>query len=148
MNKVVLTGRLTKDAELRFAAGSGTAVARFTLAVNRRMKKDEADFISCIAFGKTAELIVQYFQKGSAITIADGSIQTGSYEAQDGTRRYTTEVICREIEFPMGGSRVNNNNNNNGNGFGGAFAQPDQATFSDSSFNEDMTPIDDGDIPF
>lgn len=147
MNKVVLTGRLTKDAELRFGAGSGTAVARFTIAVNRRMKKDEADFISCIAFGKTAELIVQYFQKGSAITIADGSIQTGSYEAQDGTRRYTTEVICREIEFPMGGSRNANNNNANSGNYGGAFAQPDQG-FSDNSFSEDMTPIDDGDIPF
>ena len=67
MNKVVLVGRLTKDPELRFAAGSGSAVCRFTVAVNRPFKKDETDFIGCVAFGKTAETIAQYLTKGREI---------------------------------------------------------------------------------
>ena len=96
MNKVVLIGRLTKDPELRFAAGSGTAVARFTLAVNRQFKKDEADFISCIAFGKTGETIAQYITKGRQLAVS-GNIRTGSYEAQDGTRRYTTDVDRKSV---------------------------------------------------
>ena len=75
MNKVVLVGRLTKDPELRYAAGSGVSTCRFTVAVNR-IKKDEADFINCVAFNKPAELIAQYFVKGRQIAIA-GHIQTG-----------------------------------------------------------------------
>ncbi|EHR1329334.1 TPA: single-stranded DNA-binding protein [Clostridium perfringens] len=136
MNVTVLIGRLTKDVELRFAAGSGTAVARFTLAVNRQFKKDEADFISCIAFGKTGETIAQYITKGQQLAIK-GHIQTGSFEAQDGTRRYTTDVIVDSFDF------ISSNNNQNSNGVGGAFATPD------NSFNEnDIMPIDNGDIPF
>ncbi|EGT3615479.1 single-stranded DNA-binding protein [Clostridium sp. LIBA-8841] len=150
MNKVVLIGRLTKDPELRFAAGSGTAVARFTLAVNRQFKKDEADFISCIAFGKTGETIAQYITKGRQLAIS-GNIRTGSYEAQDGTRRYTTDVVVEGFDFidsGNGGAR-GNSGFNQGNDFGGSFGMPDNS-FSDSSFNsnDDMTPIDDGDIPF
>ena len=109
MNKVVLIGRLTKDPELRFAAGSGTAVARFTLAVNRQFKKDEADFISCIAFGKTGETIAQYITKGRQLAVS-GNIRTGSYEAQDGTRRYTTDVVVESFDFidsGNGGARGN-----------------------------------------
>ena len=71
MNKVVLIGRLTKDPDLRFAAGSGTAVTRLTLAVNRPFKKDEADFINCIAFGKTGEIIAQYLTKGRQLATLD-----------------------------------------------------------------------------
>ena len=74
MNKIILIGRLTKDPDLRFAAGSGTAVTRFTVAVNRQMKRDEADFINCIAFGKTGETIAQYLTKGRQIAI-NGNIQ-------------------------------------------------------------------------
>ena len=88
MNRVVLIGRLTKDPELRFAAGSGTAVTRFTLAVNRPRRKDgqtEADFITCVAFGKTAETIAQYVTKGNQFAVT-GSIRTGSYDAQDGSK--------------------------------------------------------------
>ncbi|EJT6502611.1 single-stranded DNA-binding protein [Clostridium perfringens] len=150
MNKVVLIGRLTKDPELRFAAGSGTAVARFTLAVNRQFKKDEADFISCIAFGKTGETIAQYITKGRQLAVS-GNIRTGSYEAQDGTRRYTTDVVVESFDFidsGNGGAR-GNSGFGSGNDFGGSFSMPDNS-FSDSSFNsnDDMTPIDDGDIPF
>ena len=150
MNKVVLIGRLTKDPELRFAAGSGTAVARFTLAVNRQFKKDEADFISCIAFGKTGETIAQYITKGRQLAVS-GNIRTGSYEAQDGTRRYTTDVVVESFDFidsGNGGAR-GNSGFGSGNDFGGSFGMPDNS-FSDSSFNsnDDMTPIDDGNIPF
>lgn len=136
MNVTALIGRLTKDPELRFAAGSGTAVCRFTLAVNRQFKKDECDFISCIAFGKAGETIAQYITKGRQLAIS-GNIRTGSYEAQDGTRRYTTDVVVEGFTF------IGSNNNSNSNGAGGNFATPD------NSFNEDdMMPIDDGDIPF
>lgn len=107
MNVTVLIGRLTKDVELRFAAGSGTAVARFTLAVPRQFKKDECDFISCIAFGKTGEIIAQYVTKGQQFSIK-GRIQTGSYEAQDGTRRYTTDVVVEGFDFIDGNKKDNN----------------------------------------
>ena len=98
INKVVLLGRLTKDPELRYAAGSGTAVCRFTVAINRQFKKDETDFINCVAFGKTGETITQYFTKGSKIAIT-GNIRTESYDAKDGTKRYTTDVIVETFEF-------------------------------------------------
>ena len=98
MNKVILIGRLTKDPELRYAAGSGTAVCRFTVAINRQFKKDETDFINCVAFGKTGETITQYFTKGSKIAIT-GNIRTGSYDDKDGTKRYTTDVIVETFEF-------------------------------------------------
>ena len=98
INKVVLLGCLTKDPELRYAEGSGTAVCRLTVAINRQLKKDEADFINCIAFGKTGETITKYFTKGSKIAIT-GNIRTGSYDAKDGTKRYTTDVIVETFEF-------------------------------------------------
>ena len=82
MNKAVLIGRLTKDPELRYAQGNGTAVCKFTLAVSRPFKKDETDFINCIAFGKAAETINQYMAKGRQLAVT-GSIRTGSYDAQD-----------------------------------------------------------------
>lgn len=152
MNKVVLIGRLTKDPDLRFAAGSGTAVTRLTLAVNRLFKKDEADFISCIAFGKTGEIIAQYLTKGRQLAIS-GSIQTGSYEAKDGTRRYTTDVIIDSFDFidsnsSNGNARSNSNFNAENNNFNAGFGSQNNS-FNESSFNnDDMMPIDDGDIPF
>ena len=98
MNKVILIGRLTRDPELNFAAGSGTAVTRFSLAVTRPFKKDETDFINCIAFGKTGETIAQYLTKGRQLAVT-GSIRTGSYDAKDGTKRYTTDVVVDSFEF-------------------------------------------------
>ncbi|MGU8529901.1 single-stranded DNA-binding protein [Clostridium perfringens] len=139
MNKVILIGRLTKDPELRFTAIKGTAVSRFTLAVNRSYKNEageyEADFISCIAYGKTGENIAQYMTKGRQLAIS-GNIRTGSYEAQDGTRRYTTDVVVEGFNFIDYSKREND--------FGGAFNTPDNSFSS----NDDMTPIDDGDVPF
>ncbi|EOU1808293.1 single-stranded DNA-binding protein [Clostridium perfringens] len=139
MNKVILIGRLTKDPELRFTASKGTAVSRFTLAVNRSYKNEageyEADFISCIAYGKTGENIAQYMTKGRQLAIS-GNIRTGSYEAQDGTRRYTTDVVVEGFNFIDYSKREND--------FGGAFNTTDNSFSS----NDDMTPIDDGDVPF
>lgn len=152
MNKVVLVGRLTKDPELRFAAGSGSAVCRFTVAVNRQFKKDETDFIGCVAFGKTAEIIAQYLTKGREIAVS-GSIRTGSYDAQDGTKRYTTDVAVDSFDFigsNSGAARSNDsfNNNNNNNGNSGYSAPSNDDRFGGESFNDDITPVDDGDMPF
>lgn len=99
INNVTLVGRLTKDPELKYSQG-GTAIARFTLAVNRQFKKDgqpDADFISCVAFSKTAENLCNFMSKGSQIGVV-GNIQTGSYE-KDGQRVYTTDVIANSIQF-------------------------------------------------
>jgi len=130
MNKVVLIGRLTADPNLSYAAGTGTAVCRFTLAVTRPFKKDEADFINCVAFNKTAETIGQYLVKGRQIAVS-GNIRTGSYEAQDGTKRYTTDVVVETFEF------IGNNQGQ---------AQNDNA--DNYNFDGEMTPVDDGDMPF
>ena len=102
MNKVVLMGRLTKDPDARYASGeNGTTVARYTLAVDRRFKRDgeaTADFISCVAFGRQAEVAGQYFHRGTKLTIS-GRIQTGSYTGKDGQKVYTTDVVVEEQEF-------------------------------------------------
>ena len=120
MNKVVLLGRLTKDPDLRYAAGSGTAVCRFTLAVARPFKKDETDFINCVSFGKAAETINQYMTKGRQLAVT-GSIRTGSHDTQDGTKRYTTDIVVDGFEFIGNGQVANNNlqeNTSNNNNFG------------------------------
>ena len=102
MNNANLMGRLTKDPDIRYTPGQNMAVARFTLAVDRRRVKDDgtrdADFISCVAFGKTAEVAEKYFKKGTKLAIS-GHIQTGSYQKQDGSRVYTTDVVVDEAEF-------------------------------------------------
>lgn len=102
MNKVVLMGRLTRDPEVRYTQGQNAlAVARYTLAVDRRFHKDNeqsADFISCIAFGKSAEFTEKYFKQGMRVTIS-GRIQTGSYTNRDGVKVYTTDVVVEEQEF-------------------------------------------------
>jgi single-strand DNA-binding protein len=97
MNKTILTGRLTKDVELRYTQ-SQKAIVRFTLAVDRRNKEKEADFISCVAFDKVAELMEKYLLKGAKIGIV-GRIQTGSYDGNDGVKHYTTDVIVDDLEF-------------------------------------------------
>ena len=99
MNKVILMGRLTKDPEVR-TAQSGTQIARYTLAVDRRFGRTEeqtADFISCVAFGKSAEFAEKYLHKGTKIAL-EGRIQTGSYE-KDGQRIYTTDIVVDNQEF-------------------------------------------------
>ena len=103
MNKVILLGRLTRDPEVRYTQGNEPmAVARYSLAVDRQGKKDEnkqnADFISCVAFGKRGEFAEKYLHKGTKIAVC-GRLQTGSYTAQDGTKRYTTDVVVDEHSF-------------------------------------------------
>lgn len=102
MNKVILLGRLTRDPDIRYTQGAETmAIARYTLAVDRRIKREgeaAADFISCVAFGKIAELAEKYLHKGIKLVIA-GRLQTGSYTDRDGRKIYTTEVIVEDQEF-------------------------------------------------
>lgn len=102
MNKVILIGRLVRDAELRFVQGTGTAVANFTIAVDRKVPskdgKKEADFIPIVVFGKMAETVANYTSKGKLISVA-GRIQTRSYDGQDGRKVYVTEVVSDEIKF-------------------------------------------------
>ena len=102
MNKWLGTGRMTRDPEVRYSQGQNpTAIARFTLACDRRFKREgdqNADFISCIAFGKTAEHIEKYWHKGMKMA-AVGRIQTGSYTNRDNQKVYTTDVVVEEVEF-------------------------------------------------
>ena len=103
MNKVILMGRLTRDPDIRQGQGEGsTVVSRYTLAVDRRFKRDgadqTADFISCVAFGKTAEFMEKYTHKGTKLVVS-GRIQTGSYTNKDGQKVYTTDVVTDEVEF-------------------------------------------------
>ena len=102
MNKVILVGRLTKDPEVRYSGGENTlAVARYTIAVERRFKRDgepTADFIPCVVFGRSAEFAEKYFRQGMRVSVS-GRIQTGSYTNKDGMKVYTTDVIVEEQEF-------------------------------------------------
>lgn len=118
MNKVILMGRLTRDAEIRYSQGeSATAIARFSLAVDRRFHRDNddqtADFINCVAFGKAAEFMERFGRKGVKFVV-EGRIQTGSYTNKDGQRVYTTDVVTEQIEFAE--SKASSGNGNNGNG--------------------------------
>lgn len=121
MNKVQLVGRLTKDAEVRYATtDTSMAIARFTVAVDRKVKKEgeqTADFISCVAFGKIAQFVEKYFAKGNRIGLC-GHIQTGSYTDKDGNKVYTTDVIVDEAEFVESkGSAVESKPATDENGF-------------------------------
>ena len=123
MNKVILMGRLTRDPEIRYSQGErSTAVARYSLAVNRTFKRDgepDADFINCVAFGRQAEFAEKYFHKGIRIVIT-GRIQTGSYTTKDGVRVYTTDIIVDDQEFADGKSQGGDNSGfGGGNSYGG-----------------------------
>ena len=106
MNKVLLMGRLTRDAEIRYSQGDNSmAIARFSLAVDRRVRRDSnssdeqtADFINCVAFGRTADFLERFGRKGTKFVV-EGRIQTGSYTNKDGQRVYTTDVVVENLEF-------------------------------------------------
>lgn len=111
MNSVNLTGRLTRDPEVRYTDG-GTSIARFSVAVDRKFTQEngpKADFPNCVAFGKTAEFIEKWFAKGMKIEIT-GRIQTGSYKNQDGNTVYTTDVVAEQVGFAE--SKASNSTNN------------------------------------
>ena len=133
MNKVILMGRLTRDPDVRYSQGeSASAVARFSLAVDRRFQRNgeqTADFINCVAFGRTAEFVEKYLHKGTKIA-ATGRIQTGSYTNKDGQKVYTTDVVVEECEFAE---------SKNAQGDGGY-------TGGSASNNEAAAPAADGDF--
>ena len=149
MNKVILIGRLTADAELK-QTQNGTSVARFSLAVNRRFSKDNeqtADFISCIAQKHTAEFICKYFRKGSMIAVS-GRIQTGSYTDNNGVKRYTTDVVVEEAYFT--GEKQNSGTAANtvaSQGNANYVSMPDADVFRQAGFSQ-AAEFDDGDVPF
>lgn len=97
MNKVILIGRPTKDPDVKYTQDQ-LAIAKFTLAVDRRGKEKATDFISCVAFGKTAEFVEKYITKGTRIAL-EGQIRTGSYNKQSGEKVYTTDVVVEQVEF-------------------------------------------------
>lgn len=119
INSVNLTGRLTRDPDVRYTDG-GTSIARFTLAVDRRFKQEggpTADFPNCIAFGKTAEFIEQYFSQGMKLELT-GRIQTGSYTNKDGVKVYATDIIAEQVGFGESKSASQNHGASSGGGFG------------------------------
>ena len=121
MNKVVLMGRLTRDPDVRYSQNErATCVARYTLAVNRRFRRDdgqEADFISCVAFGRQGEFAEKYLKQGTKICVS-GRIQTGSYTNRDGVKVYTTEVVIEEQDFAESKAAAGRYNG------GGAYSEP------------------------
>lgn len=139
MNSVSLIGRLTRDPEVRYGAASQTAIAKFTLAVDRRGAKDgeqTADFIGITCFGKTAELVEKYIGKGRLVGVT-GRIQTGSYE-KDGRKIYTTDVIADRVEFLDRGNSSDN---------AGSFVQSSQES-SGNNVPTGFEALTDDDIPF
>ena len=114
MNKAILMGRLTRDPDVRYSQGENPmAIARYTLAVDRRFKRDgeqSADFINCLAFGRSAEFAEKYFKQGTKIAVS-GRIQTGSYTNREGVKVYTTEVVIEEQEFAESKAASSQNNN-------------------------------------
>jgi len=112
MNKVILMGRLTRDPDVRYSQGEkATAFARYSLAVNKSFKREgepDADFINCVAFGRSAEFAEKYFRQGTKIVIS-GRIQTGSYVNKDGVKVYTTDVVVEEQEFAESKAASQNN---------------------------------------
>ncbi len=154
MNKVLLVGRLTKDPELRTTPG-GMAVTRFTIAVSQNFtnKNGErgADFINCSAWGRQADNISKYCHKGSLVS-AEGRIRTSSYDAQDGTKRYTTEVVCDTVNF-LSSKSGSGSNDYQGNFQPEEMPQIDNMETADlsedpfKSFGEEITLTSD-DLPF
>lgn len=151
MNKVILVGRLARDPELR-TTGSGKSVCSFTVAVDRRFKQEgqpTADFIPVVAWGRQAEVINQYLSKGRQIAL-NGRIQTRSYDAQDGSKRYVTEVVLEEFDFI--GDRGGQNSYNSTNGFAQGYSAPAQSggnTMPLDLADDDFHLLaDDDDVPF
>ena len=136
MNKVILIGRVVRDAEIRYSQGANTTcVVRYTLAVDRKFKQEgqpTADFINCIAFGKLGEFAEKYLHKGTKIAVT-GRIQTGSYKNKDGNTVYTTDVVVEEQEFCESKSQSN--------------SQPQPTPSNNDDFMSIPDGIDDG-LPF
>lgn len=136
MNKVILMGRLTRDPDVRYSAGeNSTAVARYTLAVDRRFHRDgdaTADFIGCVAFGRQAEFAEKYLRQGTKIAIT-GRIQTGSYTNREGQKVYTTDVVVEEQEFAESKNAGGNN---------GGYSAPQHNNLAPSANTSDLGSAD------
>lgn len=154
MNKVIISGRLTRDPDTRYSQGAEPiAVTRISVAVNRRFKRDsepDADFINCISFGKTAEFISKYFQKGKMIGIV-GNIRSNSWTDQSGQKKYSTEVYIEEVEFleskssfeSNSNNSFENSNNNSSNNFDSSSFEP-----ASDDFYTIESGVDDDNLPF
>ncbi|MBR4694166.1 MAG: single-stranded DNA-binding protein [Bacilli bacterium] len=149
MNRVVLVGRLTRDPEMRTTA-SGISQTRFTLAVNRRGTNEDgsrsADFINCVAWRGTGEAIAKYLKKGRELAV-EGRIQTGSYDAQDGTKRYTTDVVVDNFTFIGSGANSAANNEDFNNGPSEDIATTDISEDPFKDFGNEVA-LSDDDLPF
>ena len=144
MNKVILMGRLTRDPEVRYGAGeNSTAVARYTIAVDRRFKRDgeqNADFIGCVASGRNAEFAEKHLRQGTKIVLT-GRIQTGSYTNRDGQKVYTTDIVVEEQEFAESKAAAA------GNGGQGNYSRASSAPSDANGFMNIPDGIDD-ELPF
>ena len=140
MNKVILMGRLTRNPDVRYSQGEkATCVARYTLAVNRRFRREgdqDADFINCVAFGRQGEFAEKYLKQGTKIVIS-GRIQTGSYTNRDGVKVYTTDVVVEEQEFAESKGASNNGN-----------SRPETGMASGDGFMSIPDGVDDEGLPF
>ncbi len=154
MNNVTLIGRLTRDPELRFVAGSGTAVTKFTLAVDRKLSKEKkremeqmnkptADFIRVVVWGKSAEISANYLSKGSLVAV-NGSIETGSYQGKDGKTVYTTDIRANAY----GGVEILEWNSNSSSKEPKKQSTKDEFGMSASEFEDDFKELEDDNIPF
>lgn len=150
MNKVILMGRLTKDPEIRYSQSSNDplAIARYTVAVNRRFKREgeqDADFIQCVVFGKPAEFAERYFKKGMMVCVS-GRIQVSSWDDQSGQKRWSTEVVVDEQEFAE--SKASFQSRNNNDSFSSEPRTPAKSSSEPEGFSAISETIDDEDLPF
>ena len=141
MNKVILMGRLTRDPEVRYSQNSESpmAVARFSLAVDRRVNRNNndgqtADFINCVAFGRSGEFVERYLRKGTKVVLT-GRIQTGSYTNRDGVKVYTTDIVAEDIEFAESKNASANNGDYSGFGGGMSASRPEPVSAGDGFMN-------------
>ena len=156
MNKVILMGRLTRDPDVRYSQGENSmAIARYTLAVDRRVRRNEggaqdqqtADFIGCVAFGKSAEFAEKYLHQGTKIAV-EGRIQTGSYTNRDGQKVYTTDIVVEQQEFAESKSAAGNTGAYGSNNAGNYGAPANQGYRSNDGFMNIPDGVEDDGLPF
>jgi single-strand DNA-binding protein len=149
MNKVILIGRLTRDPEMR-TTSSGIANTRFSLAVNRQYQDQNGergvDYLNCVVWRKQAENVAKYCTKGSQVAV-EGRIQTGSYDAQDGTKRYTTDIVCDNVTF-LGSKNSESGNNNEYNNYNNYNSNNGYNNYSNQEMNENVPTSDISEDPF
>lgn len=148
MNKIVLTGRLTKDPELRFTPGSGAAVTNFSIAVDDGFGDNKKTyFFNVVVWNKQAEAVANYTHKGSKVLVS-GRLTNKEWQDNAGNKRIQAEIVAD----PYGGIEFleskNSNNQNNAGSYSNEYSAPSNDAFGAGSFEEDITPVDDGDMPF